>query len=236
LRIRAISRLLWLLEDITFYPKLAKEMKQLRILPKGSVVFDVGANRGQSIKFFLKASQDIEVYSFEPAQKIFESLREIYGKSQGIYLFNIAMGSIKEQKIFFEHPFDETSTFIKPSMSSKWQSRKEKILGIHNRDVFSENLVEVSTLDGFCSEHQISRIDLLKIDVEGYELEVLKGATTILEKRIVKAIQIERHLDDMREDTSTDVHALLIKRGFQLQLSLQHLIGNYYEDIYQLQT
>jgi FkbM family methyltransferase len=211
-------------------------MKELQLLPKGSVVFDVGANRGQSIEFFLRVSQDVEVYSFEPAHKIFESLREIYGKSKGIYLFNIAMGSTEEQKIFFEHPFDETSTFIKPNVSSVWQSRKEKILGIERGGVFSESLVEVSTIDRFCSDHQISRIDLLKVDVEGYELEVLKGATKILEQGIVKAIQIERHQDDMREDISTDVHALLIKKGFFLQLTLPHLIGNYYEDIYQLQA
>jgi hypothetical protein len=51
--------------------------------------------------------------------------------------------------------------------------------------------ITVTTLDSFCEEHAIPRIDLLKIDTEGYELDVLKGARKMLERNHIGLIQFE---------------------------------------------
>ena len=51
--------------------------------------------------------------------------------------------------------------------------------------------IKVITLDTFCKDHNLHTIDLLKIDVEGNEINVLKGATSMISKNSVKAILVE---------------------------------------------
>jgi hypothetical protein len=51
--------------------------------------------------------------------------------------------------------------------------------------------VPVSTLDKFCSERSVKQIDVLKIDTEGFEFEVLKGATSMLDRKAIKFIYFE---------------------------------------------
>ena len=92
--------------------------------------------------------------------------------------------------------------------------------------------MQVTTLDIFCAENGIRQIDLLKIDVEGFEYVVLKGAQNVLMKGAIKAIQIERHMDDMRTDNSSQINEFLNYYDFNLCASIKHTVGNYFEDIY----
>ncbi len=136
------------------------------------------------------------------------------------------------ERQFFEHSLDETSTMSPPNPNSTWQKRKNRILLVRDSNSFEETLVQVTTLEIFCAENGIWQIDLLKIDVEGFEYDVLKGAQNVLKKGAVKAIQIERHMDDMRTDNSSRIKEFLNCFGFNLCASIKHTVGNYYEDIY----
>ena len=62
--------------------------------------------------------------------------------------------------------------------------------GIEKKSKATE-VVETQTLDHFCSQHDISYIDFLKLDVEGAELEVLKGGVQMLSQKAIKKIQFE---------------------------------------------
>lgn len=57
--------------------------------------------------------------------------------------------------------------------------------------------VEVSTVDDFCAAHGISRIDLLKIDTQGFDLEVLKGAAGALSSGVVRHVLVELNFVDL---------------------------------------
>jgi hypothetical protein len=79
-------------------------------------------------------------------------------------------------------------------------------------------------------------IFLLKIDVEGHEFAVLSGAKDTLDKKMIKNIQIERHVDDLRESDEFKIGNFLNQFGFKRVASLRHSIGNFYEDVYTMSS
>ena len=124
-RIRIISLIIWVLEYIFFYPKLRRA---LLILPKPvlqSVIFDVGGNRGQSVKFFRKLFKNIQIYSFEPSPRIFQLLTGI--NIQNFRAFNYGISSNNGERIFYESLLDEASTFELPNLDSDWHKTKSRV-------------------------------------------------------------------------------------------------------------
>ncbi len=202
------------------------------ILHNSSIIFDVGANRGQSIVFYKRMFPSVTIFAFEPSRRVFQKLEKRHAKTTNCKLFELGLGSFKENRVFYEHVLDETSTFCPPTAKSTWQKRKNRILLVRQNNSFEEIVVQMSTLDILLAEEKIEQIDLLKIDVEGFEYDVLKGATNSLMNGTVKAIQIERHMDDMRSDNSVAIHKLLTQTGFNLCATVKHTFGNFYEDIY----
>jgi len=154
-------------------------------LAKGpEIIFDVGANTGRAARFYLKHFPRATVYSFEPFQQSFEALRAD-GRLASVKAFNVALGSKSEEAMLHSFEGSELNSLLaldpKASMfldADRLESRREVS-------------VRVSTLDDFCEEHSIRRIDILKIDTQGYDLEVLRGARDLLASKRVRVIQVE---------------------------------------------
>jgi FkbM family methyltransferase len=193
---------------------------------------DVGGNRGQSVKFFRNIFKNIEIYSFEPSPKIFRILTDL--NVSNFRAFNIGISSKNGLGVFYESLLDEASTFDLPNIDSKWHKTKSKILGVSKEKMYSEISVPIKTIDTIVIENQVKEIFLLKIDVEGHEFEVLKGASDTLNKRAISNIQLERHLDDLRVSNAIEIHKFLSGHGFSKIASIKHSIGNFYEDVYTL--
>jgi hypothetical protein len=90
--------------------------------------------------------------------------------------------------------------------------------------------VQLETLDEFCGEHGFKQIDILKIDTQGYDLQVLKGATRLLAGRRVRAVVLEANFVPMyeRQATFSELHELLSSHGYRLvDFYNQHRSGGY---------
>jgi FkbM family methyltransferase len=231
-RIRLISLAIWVSEYILFYPRLRRILTDLPKPKTSSVIMDVGGNRGQSVKFFRNIFKNIEIYSFEPSPKIFRILTDL--SVTNFRAFNLGISSKNGVGIFYESLLDEASTFDLPNINSKWHKTKSKILGVPKEKMYSEISVPIKTIDTIVIENQVKEIFLLKIDVEGHEFEVLKGASDTLNKRAISNIQLERHLDDLRVSNAIEIHKFLSGYGFSKLASIKHSIGNFYEDVYTL--
>ena len=139
-----------------------------RLVQRGQLVFDVGANHGDFADAFLHLGA--RVVAVEPHPDCARELRSLYGGSRRFTLAECALGSeIGEAPLFLgENGMDNVST-----LSEDYRREASKLPGLAvagwNRSV----LVRVDTLDRLIARHGIP--DFCKIDVEGYEIEVLRG-------------------------------------------------------------
>ena len=141
-----------------------------RILQRDSIFVDVGANNGYFTVFAAKRVPDGRVLSFEPVSSLFENLRHNIALNNfnnvDAFKLGLADGSRSELDIFSsanDSNFDALATIYPDSHRS---TRLETIA--------------LSSLDKISDELKMSRIDVIKIDVEGAELDVLRGAHNIL--------------------------------------------------------
>lgn len=144
-------------------------------------VFDVGANIGKYAKKILDISPNSKIYLFEPHPKNFEILSTKLSDCHDIMLNNFAVGHELSMLKLYDYE-------NKPSSHASLY--KAVIEEIHSSKSASYD-VSVMTLDQFTFENSIKHIDLLKIDVEGHELNVLLGAKKLLSESRISVIQFE---------------------------------------------
>jgi len=182
--------------------------KKLKSLKQDSYcLFDVGANKGDFTKIILDFfnNDNIEVHSFEPSKAAFELLNNNI-KSDKVILNNKGLGKLAGIFPFYtDFPGSGTASLTK---------RKLDYLGVDFH--YSED-VSVDTLDDYCIANNIKEIDLLKLDVEGHELDVLEGSKEMLKRKMIKMISFE--FGGCNIDTHTflrDFYYLLNEYGFLL--------------------
>ena len=150
-----------------------------RLLRPGMTALDVGGHVGYVAMYLaeLVAPQG-RVYVFEPGPNNLPYIRHNVGQSENIVLVEKGVGSRNEQKTFFvENITGQNNSFVEdfPGL----ERRKKEVFASRSR--VSKVPVELVTLDGFCQARAL-RPDFIKIDVEGFEGEVLRGAAALLEE------------------------------------------------------
>lgn len=154
-----------------------EEMAFIRkTLRGGGRVIDVGANIGVFSLATLTQIPDARVIAFEPSPFNFSRLKDNIERNG----FNACLC----QKAI-------SSNTAQPVM--KFAETKDSPSTMHFAEATSDSSIEVCVtyLDAYCEEHNISEIDLLKIDVEGYECDVLLGAEQLLRRGAAKTVYIE---------------------------------------------
>lgn len=146
------------------------------------VIFDVGANVGT---YAASASgrlrgRDAHIHCFEPSVVAFEKLEGNLTRLGQIRANNYALGEVAGSRtLYADRP------------GSGLASLTERHLDYLGIQFGHTETVRVSTVDAYCAEHGIERIHLLKMDVEGHELDVLKGARRMLAERRVDVLTFE---------------------------------------------
>jgi FkbM family methyltransferase len=148
-------------------------------------VVDVGANIGQYATMFLKYS-NARVFAFEPMERSYESLMHIKMQTNRLIPFNIALGSHEyETEIFFGSETDQLAT-ISPEVLH---------IDYVGRNNIRSKRISVKTLDSLFLEiqnqYKVNKLDCIKIDTEGFELEVLRGAQCVLTNFKPKVVIME---------------------------------------------
>lgn len=147
-------------------------------IKKIELVFDVGANVGQTHKIFRNYFPGSKIICFEPVKSSFEELRKGTKSDKLARVESFALGShshTTEIKLFDE--WSDLNSLIPSQMNQDPKAKTQQ--------------VQVTTLDEYCEQNQLKYIDLLKIDTEGYEIEVLKGAEKKLKSKDIACIFCE---------------------------------------------
>jgi FkbM family methyltransferase len=156
-------------------------LRQRTPASRNVVVFDVGANVGEFTAAAIKAlGERMEIHAFEPAKKIFEQLSARFSGDKRIVLNNVALGREAGEMALY-------GTAQDTGMASLLQ-RNLSHFGMSSS--FQE-MVEICRLADYCAKSKIDRIDLLKMDVEGFELEVLRGAEPLFKKNAIDMCSFE---------------------------------------------
>jgi FkbM family methyltransferase len=160
---------------------------------KSPIIFDVGAHRGESLIFFKNLFPLSKIYSFEPEPKNFETLFNL-AKEKGSFAFNYAVGESDGSAIFYQQNISHLGGLV-PINTESIDS-----LGFAKTAKNYEINVQKITLDTFCDETSINYIDILKIDVQGYESNVLEGASKVL--RYTNCVMVDVLLYDFYNNNS----------------------------------
>lgn len=142
------------------------------------ILFDVGANVGAYSDSLRSIFPEASIYLFEPNPHSFKKIPKEYP-----HAFNIGLSSKKGSSKIYFYQGDETTTSA---------SVNESVIRGRERPYASTD-IELDTLDSFCATHNIDHIDFLKIDVEGHDIEVLRGAQKMLPHIEVIQFEFNRH-------------------------------------------
>ncbi len=144
------------------------------------VFFDAGANIGQHANYILhKYGDKFIAYSFEPLPAAIEVIKNNLGNFRNSKAVNIAVGE-EDGKVFL---LTRSATSVHATLHSVDSYKKQ---GNH-----TQMEVVIRSLDSYCNEHRIPKIHFLKIDVEGHEMPIIKGAQNLIDNDLIYAIQFE---------------------------------------------
>ena len=197
-------------------------------------VIDVGGHKGETINFFIKNFNINKIYVFEPNRQLYQTLIKKY-KNQNIFIFNYAVGFQNEKKELNISIDSASSTINKINTNTNYFKRKQKFLTFGKNKTYFVDIqeIEIINLSEFLLKKE-NKIDILKIDTEGYELNILKGISYNDFKKI-KFIYFEHHYDLMIDKgyKFSDINKLLKNNNFTLKYKLRMKFRKSFEYIYE---
>lgn len=178
---------------------LFRDIRLLGGIPDTGLIFDVGANEGQTLKRVKTALPHAQVHCFEPVKDTFEQLSRVARSYVDVQCHQMALSS-------------------KPGQARVIQagvSVMNQIEPTQQDDVADS--VMMRTVDSVCEKAPISRIHLLKIDTEGHDLEVLRGAAKMLHAKRIDYILTEVGFGDAdRFCIDIEMRRYLAEFGYRL--------------------
>lgn len=161
---------------------------------KNPVCLDVGANLGQTIDDFHAWFDEPIIYAFEPSTEIFAQLEARKANEAGwdnTHLYKIALGDKAGDATL--HNYE--NGFLN-SLLELEDTKENPFRGDIQREKNTET-VAVGTVDQFLQDNQIEHLDLLKMDTQGFDLQVLKGAEQSLKAGKIQFVFLEMNFVSM---------------------------------------
>jgi len=185
-----------------------RDMRKLLPVDRSPIIFDVGANVGQTIENFRRSFGQPTIHSFEPSSDAFVELQNTAGLLPGVVLNNFALGARSgEAQLFESAAGTPINSLLEPGPEGYGEGKVKGTVPVH-----------VSTVDQYCRDRGIERIDILKTDAQGYDFEVIKGATEMIAARAVHLIYMEIIFSDWYrgQPRMDEVYGFIADHGFVL--------------------
>jgi FkbM family methyltransferase len=168
-----------------------------KYIKKDSVVFDIGANIGTHTLFVANKSTNGKIYSFEPSRNTYSFLLKNIAGLKNVFPINMAVSDISGISTFYN------------ATDNAYSGLKET----GKKPIFQTENVLVVRIDDFVNIQKIERLDFLKIDVEGFEHQVINGSMETL-KRFKPIIMIEICKDQKSKNTPEETINAIINLGY----------------------
>lgn len=190
-------------------------------------VIDIGANVGHYSNAVMQLSPSARIYAFEPHPSTFKALTDSAQK-YGYHAFNVACSDKVGKGLLFDH--------ADAAIGTEHASLVPNVIEAVHASSSASYKVDVTTLDLIVDELEISSIDLLKIDVEGAELSVLRGAKDLLKCKKIAVIQFEFTEASIQTRVFMRDFAEILKDYEMFRMLPDGLValGKYYPPVYEI--
>jgi FkbM family methyltransferase len=175
--------------------------------PAGGLILDVGANTGRAARLFSAIFPGRIIWSFEPGAEAFQKLSAATDLPQ-VKKFNLALSDTDGSATLNIFQGSQLNSLLPPEPVGERYDHELVVKGTKQ--------IQTARLDTFCEQQNISQIEILKIDTQGFELHVLRGAERLLASGAVKLIYLEVHLVPIYQGQPTvpEVFGLMDKFGY----------------------
>lgn len=187
------------------YNKIYEYSKNLNF----EIMIDVGSHQGEFVSRFLHFKKIKNFFCFEPNKVLYKKLYKKYKNNKKIMIFDHALGHDSSNKKLFLSNLSYNSTMSSFNKNSKYLKFKNLILKDNKNQKFIT--IKQKMFDNVFRNKNLKN-SFLKIDVEGYEYNVLKGASKKLND--VKYILIEHQFSNQYQNNFNKVKKLLINQKF----------------------
>jgi len=172
---------------------------------RARLIIDGGANEGKETDKFLRRYPRAEIHAFEPIGDLVERMRGRFAGHANVHLHQTALGAAEGELSLNVTAKHAASSLLRPSdwVSAYWKEQMDVVRAVRT---------PVVRLDGLFRQE----VDILKLDLQGYELEALKGASDLLPR--VKVVMLEVEFVELYEGAPlfADVDGFLRGCGFRL--------------------
>lgn len=186
-------------------------IKQLNI----KTVLDVGANTGQFAHMINKILPGVKIYSFEPIKECFEILKQLENANSNLKTFNFALGNKSGEQTIFKNEFLPSSSLLN-------MAELHKNIFPYAKESEPETIF-IKTLDSISDQIVFQTKVLLKVDVQGFEINVLKGAISSLSNIdviIIETLFVELYYNQTQFD---DIYSFLVNRNFSYRGNFEQI-------------
>lgn len=193
--------------------KIKNEIKKYS--PKDPVILEAGASDGTDTIEFPKLFPNSKIYAFEPVSKNYSVLSSRVSNLKNVFIFRLALSDKNES---CEINISKNVNKLNSTASSSSLLKPKEHISFHPEIVFdTKETVEATTIDSWAQKNNISKIDVLWLDLQGMEYKVLKASPVILET--VKVVYSEVSLKEMYEDSLLyeDFKKWMSQQGFSVK-------------------
>jgi FkbM family methyltransferase len=186
---------------------------------KARVIFDIGAGEGDSALLLRKLFPKAEIYSFEPYQPAYTTAQSRLVHDTRTHLADYALGDREAAGTLFCNQGSQQNSMLPNSPHLTPYAPRELFQPIGTAET------QIRTVERVCQERGITSIDLLKIDTQGYELHVLRGAASLLQRRAVTAVLLELLFAPYYDGQAyfEEIYSLMLSYQYRL-VGLYHMI------------
>ena len=183
---------------------LIKKIKNINTL------IDVGSNKGQFVLLCIKFFPNLLIYSFEPIKEALIKQKNLLSFKNNIYFYNTGIGNKKKKINFFITNRVDSSSFLTINKSKNYNK---------NYYVKEKRKIKIQKLDQILNNKKLIKPVLIKIDVQGFELEVLKGSKKTLPNIDYLLLEVSKNQMYNKQALEIEIINFLKKEKFRIMVS-----------------
>lgn len=164
---------------------ISKEMLTRCLATARPTILEIGANDGEHTLWFLELFERPRIHCFEPDPRALKRFRQRVGEEEAVTVSEIAIGESDGVAVFFQSDGVKGDGTV-PEPEEGWDysgslRQPKRHLEVYPWVKFERTItVPARSLDSWCAEHQVRDVDLIWMDVQGAELDVIRGARQVL--------------------------------------------------------